>query len=421
MRVKATSSYMATFTSKVFVPGPSGYDAAFLYRDANRASSRPPVEIQMSGSSVIYELDAPSVPSTTRVPPSLSDIYPGIRKDIQEGYLRYTFFRFRVPYVVAVQCSNGGSTARRISCDEADQVLGSFLATLNVVGGTPPLGVGKPTEVIDRPEKTSKVFTYYSPGNLMDNTAKHGGRADHTVYALLRFPLATAPDYANSQAFMNGGECLGDSQPRRLKANISYRCSVNRKPLHYFEGDKENFSYPWRNNFCEDREYYVGQCPGGSGHQGQDIRPSNCRVGRGSSCAPYQHNVVAAASGYLWRYRGQEALVLIVNEPNERLRLRYLHMAPDNMDRDGLISSATKYVHEGDVVGEVGKYMDGNPRGTTYHLHFDIQVPTKDGWVWVNPYMTLVAAYERLIHGRGTPFRDRRNVGSLGTEGGAVD
>ena len=30
-----------------------------------------------------------------------------------------------------------------------------------------------------------------------------------------------------------------------------------------------------------------------------------------------------------------------------------------------------------------------------------MQVPTRDGWVFVNPYMTLVAAYERLIGARG--------------------
>jgi hypothetical protein len=44
--------------------------------------------------------------------------------------------------------------------------------------------------------------------------------------------------------------------------------------------------------------------------------------------------------------------------------------------------------------------------GTSYHVHFDIQVPTKLGWVFVNPYMTLVAAYERLIGERGTEFSD---------------
>ena len=30
-----------------------------------------------------------------------------------------------------------------------------------------------------------------------------------------------------------------------------------------------------------------------------------------------------------------------------------------------------------------------------------IQVFTRDGWLWINPYVTLVSAYERLIHGRG--------------------
>jgi hypothetical protein len=35
-----------------------------------------------------------------------------------------------------------------------------------------------------------------------------------------------------------------------------------------------------------------------------------------------------------------------------------------------------------------------------------MQVPTKAGWVFVNPYMTLVAAYERLIGARGTEIKD---------------
>ena len=39
--------------------------------------------------------------------------------------------------------------------------------------------------------------------------------------------------------------------------------------------------------------------------------------------------------------------------------------------------------------------------GTTAHLHFDIQVFTRDGWIWVNPYTTLISAYERLLRGRG--------------------
>jgi len=30
-----------------------------------------------------------------------------------------------------------------------------------------------------------------------------------------------------------------------------------------------------------------------------------------------------------------------------------------------------------------------------------VQVFTRDGWIWVNPYVTLISAYEHLIRGRG--------------------
>jgi hypothetical protein len=48
----------------------------------------------------------------------------------------------------------------------------------------------------------------------------------------------------------------------------------------------------------------------------------------------------------------------------------------------------------------VSNYLD-RPGGTSRHLHFDVQVFTRDGWLWVNPYTTLVSAYERRIRGRG--------------------
>ncbi len=80
-----------------------------------------------------------------------------------------------------------------------------------------------------------------------------------------------------------------------------------------------------------------------------------------------------------------------------------MHMNPDQLDSDQILSG--KLVRAGDVIGKVGNYNDGE-RGTTYHLHFDMQVPTKLGWVFVNPYMTLVSAYERLINGRGREIKD---------------
>ena len=80
------------------------------------------------------------------------------------------------------------------------------------------------------------------------------------------------------------------------------------------------------------------------------------------------------------------------------MRFRYLHMLPKYLDQDRMVSG--RVVHEGEVVGKVGNFFR-RERATTYHLHFDMQVPTKYGWVFVNPYMSLVAAYERTIQGRG--------------------
>src|SRR5262249_59775179 len=68
------------------------------------------------------------------------------------------------------------------------------------------------------------------------------------------------------------------------------------------------------------------------------------------------------------------------------------------MDADGLLNG--RRVNEGEQIGVVSNYLD-RPNGTSRHLHFDVQVFTRDGWLWVNPYTTLVSAYERLIRGRG--------------------
>jgi hypothetical protein len=35
-----------------------------------------------------------------------------------------------------------------------------------------------------------------------------------------------------------------------------------------------------------------------------------------------------------------------------------------------------------------------------------VQVPTKDGWVFINPYSMLVTAYERLLGARGIELKD---------------
>jgi hypothetical protein len=102
--------------------------------------------------------------------------------------------------------------------------------------------------------------------------------------------------------------------------------------------------------------------------------------------------------GIALRSPGDEAIYLVVNQPAEHVRFRYLHMNPHLLDAAGIVSG--RKLTAGEVIGLADDYGE-RQGGTTYHLHLDLQVPTRQGWIFVNPYMTLVAAYERLIGGRG--------------------
>ena len=60
------------------------------------------------------------------------DEIPGIRRMYLETYVRYTFVRYGVPYVVAIECSDGALRFRRIGCRDADKVAVRFLKALRV-------------------------------------------------------------------------------------------------------------------------------------------------------------------------------------------------------------------------------------------------------------------------------------------------
>ena len=97
-------------------------------------------------------------------------------------------------------------------------------------------------------------FSYYGPGNLISGSGT--GRVDYKVwFAGMRHPIELWPSYANSQVYRPGGMYGGGGG----------------------ECDSSNYSYPWRDNFCETRGYRTPLCPSGYGHQGQDIRPRACR------------------------------------------------------------------------------------------------------------------------------------------------
>jgi hypothetical protein len=93
-----------------------------------------------------------------------------------------------------------------------------------------------------------------------------------------------------------------------------------------------------------------------------------------------------------------QAATLEINSRTEHIRFRYMHMNPQALNADGMLNG--RIVIEGEKIGVISNYLD-HPAGTSMHLHFDVQVFTRDGWIWVSPYVTLVSAYERLIRARG--------------------
>jgi hypothetical protein len=122
--------------------------------------------------------------------------------------------------------------------------------------------------------------------------------------------------------------------------------------------------------------------------------------------------------GVLIRAPKQQAATWLVNTMTEHIRFRYMHMNPEQMDADGVLSG--RRVAEGEKIGLVSNYQD-YPGGTTSHLHFDVQVFTREGWLWVNPYVTLISAYERLIDGRGREIKSGPSSAPADTKAPTAD
>ena len=377
------SLYQADFRPvDLFDAGPAGYDAVFSLEPGAgdgmpQRTFAKPVEVQITGSILTYDVNDPLGGKGEPVK-SLAAQFPDLRRFIREGYVRYAFTRFGVPYVVSIQCLDSTPRPRRLACREAYPVAERFLKALRIAGGLP----SRPrtdiaSETVERPLAASPDFTYRAPGDIIANSGarKQGGRADFASYSQIRFPLQRIPAFIHSQSFRN----------RRSGGG----------PIDELAGSSS--SYPWRDNFCEARSFNVGQCSSGFGHQGEDIRPAPCPLAA-DACDPRQQAVVAVRDAVVIRSLKQQAATLQVNSRTEHVRFRYMHMNPAAMDGDGILNG--RHVGEGEKIGVVSNYLD-HPNGTSRHLHFDVQVFTRDGWIWVNPYATLISAYERLIRGRG--------------------
>jgi MYXO-CTERM domain-containing protein len=202
--------------------------------------------------------------------------------------------------------------------------------------------------------RADEDFSYHPPGDLTPGSGT--GLFDETVYAPgMRFPIENGPAYPNSQVWGHGGAYgPGGGQ-----------CEA------------ANYSYPWRDNYCESRSWDMPLCPSGTGHQGQDIRPATCE--------DRAHWIVSSEAGTVTNVGSYS---VYVTAPSGQ-RFDYLH------GRDVQVASG-QAVDKGQRLATVSNAFGGTP--TTIHLHYNIRQDVAGvGFVYVNPYMSLVKSYEELM------------------------
>lgn len=197
---------------------------------------------------------------------------------------------------------------------------------------------------------------YLPPGDLIPDTGV--GVAEWTVFAPgMRYPLEHGPSYPNSQVYMNGGS-MGPA---------GNQC------------DAVNYSYPWRDNYCEKRSWDMPLCPAGIGHQGQDIRAPTCEKDK--------YWIVASAAGTVTNIGTYS---VYVTTPSGQ-RFDYLHGRVDTLNV--ALNENIPVAHN---IIKLSNNMGDTP--TSIHLHFNIKQDVGGvGFVYVSPYMSLVEAYEELM------------------------
>lgn len=216
---------------------------------------------------------------------------------------------------------------------------------------------------------SSATFNHNPPG--VTPAGQGHGYLDRTAWSpAMCWPLQDDA-FANSQVYGHGGG-MG--------------------PAGTSQCDSANYSLPWRDNFCEARSRSNPLCAGGgTGHQGQDIRPATCKKNL--------HWAVAAEKGVITDI-GSYTVTLTGSAAPHRT-YRYLHM-----------QMAALAVKEGDTVaagqklGKVANDFGGTP--TTIHLHFELRAgvagTTTDGkpvvlHTFLPPYISLAEAYQRKLNG----------------------
>jgi murein DD-endopeptidase MepM/ murein hydrolase activator NlpD len=231
------------------------------------------------------------------------------------------------------------------------------VSTLDVRRFAPLLAAAVASLAWLAPLRTARAdaFTHDPSGQLASGSGS--GRHDDHLYApTIRFPIESGPAFANSQVWGHGGSS---------------------GPPNTSQCDPENFRYPWHDNYCETRDWSMPLCPSGTGHQGQDVRSTDCNKD--------VHTTVAVIDGTITSI-GSYSVYLTADDG---VRFDYLHMST-------LLVKEGDRVKRGQPIGKVSNHFGTST--TTVHLHFNIfENVAGVGAVYVPPYASLIQAYEELL------------------------
>ncbi len=243
---------------------------------------------------------------------------------------------------------------------------------------TPPAPDAAVEPAVVNPEELPP--DHRAPGDVLPKTLFDFGSVGVTeapvVSPLMRFPLESGPAFANSQIFMSGGY------------GYAWTTKIVYPGPEGTQNARQNFDYPWRDNFCEVRRRDAAGCPGGVGHQGQDLRPATCEKG--------VHWAVAAEDSIV-KELGENHMVLLYGLETGQVYV-YLHM--ERPPELGVVVGAK--VKKGQRIGKVSNILSATDVTTT-HLHFEIwaggeQDGAAKGVVPLSPYTSLVESYLDLVN-----------------------
>lgn len=261
-------------------------------------------------------------------------------------------------------------------------------------GGSSSGGTGSSPFACNSNGTYTSSFACMAPGRLLAGT---GQGTPNTAIAVegLRFPLKNRPAFLNSQVYRYQTEPTfqpsnpgPDGSPMGQPNNTTAQC------------DSRNYSFPWQDNFCENRSGANASCQGGQGHAGADIRGPVCATD------DQRNRVVAAEAGKIIEIAPHFTKEMASGETHY---FNYMHMATrfhSNGDLAAAGAAGIPVARGADLgnIGNLQKIKNGSPVYTTRHLHFEIRGPILIDGSLVGPeptppYTALVDAYRRLESG----------------------